>query len=217
MFPELDFWDDASCRTPAGQMAVDEAFLLHMTRPALRLYEWAIPAATFGYSQRLQKIRPMAPDLPLVRRWTGGGLVIHGCDLTLAVVIPQDFPSRSGSAQEIYDRIHCALIPILEEVAGGVRMAGPADRVEGPACFTSPAVGDVLAGGSKLCGGAIRRTKAGLLYQGSIQCRPLPDRFRVARALGQHVLPFEAISEVDRNARDLEEKKYSRPEWLDLR
>jgi len=217
MFPELDVWDDASRRSPAGQMAVDEALIRHATRPTLRLYEWAAPAATFGYSQRLQLIRPMAPGLPLVRRWTGGGLVIHGSDLTLAVVIPQGPQLPGGSAQEIYDRIHSALVPVLDGITGGVRMAGRQDRVEGPACFASPAVGDVLAGGSKLCGGAIRRTKSGLLYQGSIQCPTLPDRASVARALGKCVLPFGGISGVERDAKELEEKKYSRPEWQELR
>ena len=49
----------------------------------------------------------------LVRRWTGGGIVFHGDDLTYSIVIPASDPAFDESSIAIYEKIHRALCAAL--------------------------------------------------------------------------------------------------------
>jgi lipoate-protein ligase A len=73
----------------ARDAALFEAFERGEIPPTLRLYEWASPAITFGVNQRLPERLVQAAQqlrIPLFRRPTGGKAVLHGHDLTLALV-----------------------------------------------------------------------------------------------------------------------------------
>ncbi len=68
----------------AINMARDEALLDGVrsgTSPAtLRLYEWAAPTVSLGYFQpyaQYETLAPPAGELPVVRRLTGGGAILH--------------------------------------------------------------------------------------------------------------------------------------------
>jgi len=217
MFAEIEFWEDGESRPPPDQMAVDEALFTLATRPILRTYRWDAPAVSFGYGQRLGDIREWAPGLPSVRRWTGGGLVFHDRDLTLALAIPAGLGFENKSSLVIYEEIHRSIVAAMELVTHGIRLAGAADCRPGPQCFNSPAAGDVLAAGEKLCGGALRRTKAGLIYQGSIQCNILPAPADVARAMAATVKPCQSTQKFTQLAEQLSREKYSTPAWSELR
>ena len=63
----------------AFNMALDEALLEAMPRlgkPVLRFYSWSERAASFGYFQKYAEIERLTLLRPLVRRPTGGGLVM---------------------------------------------------------------------------------------------------------------------------------------------
>ncbi|MCX6970852.1 MAG: hypothetical protein NTV93_11995 [Verrucomicrobia bacterium] len=168
MISGLQIWEDREARTPAGQMALDEA-LLHQARcPVVRFYRWAAPAVTFGYAQRYADVRPIAGVRPAIRRWTGGGMVFHGEDLTMALAVPASHELCRLQTGMVYQRIHEAILKAVEMELPGTRLAGPGDCLPGPACFESPALNDLLHEGRKICGGALRRGKGGLLYQGSL-------------------------------------------------
>ena len=70
-------------------MAVDEALLRHVQTPLLRIYGWETACVSIGY---FQKATVAPSDRPFVRRYTGGGLVEHGRDLTYTLVLPADHP-----------------------------------------------------------------------------------------------------------------------------
>ncbi len=162
-------------------MALDEALLEHATVPSIRFYQWHSPALSFGYFGKFADVAAYAPAHDLVRRWTGGGIVFHGDDLTYSIVIPVSDAAFGESSISIYEKIHRALAHALNGsgeravVAGGVdpgcaRLAkGAAVSAGGYSCFANPVRADVLIDGRKVAGAAQRRTRSGLLQQGSIQ------------------------------------------------
>jgi lipoate-protein ligase A len=191
MISGLQIWEDREARTPAGQMALDEA-LLHQARcPVARFYRWAAPAVTFGYAQRYADVRAIAGARPAIRRWTGGGMVFHGEDLTMALAVPASHELCRLQTGMVYRRIHEALLKAVEMELPGARLAGPGDCLPGPACFESPALNDLLLGRRKICGGALRRGRGGLLYQGSLH-----GNFSVM-ALGRALCASSAIFKPD--------------------
>ncbi len=212
MFSELMVWDDQSPRSPASQMAVDEALFRIAQCPVLRLYRWAVPAVTFGYSQRWREVESLCEGRPAVRRWTGGGVVFHGGDLTVAIVIPG---APTKSSESLYAEIHSAIRLALADEAA--RLASGDELRSGAACFVSPAANDVMIGGAKVCGGALRRCRQGVLYQGSIQTKKAPAPHRLAGALSEHVTVFLEVGPVEDLAREIESSHYGQDFWNRLR
>ena len=211
MFSLLQVWEDASDRSPSGQMALDEALLGLSSQPVLRLYRWAAPAVTFGYAQRHAEVRVLAGSLPAVRRWTGGGTVFHGLDLTLTLAVPAPHPLCSERPERIYRRIHEALLMALREEYPAARLAGVEDGRPGPACFQSPALHDILCSGKKICGGALRRGKSGVLYQGSLH-GAVPAA-SLARSLAESAEPFAPDPALERAGARLDREKYATEKW----
>ncbi len=166
-FGEIALWNVAAGATGPEQMALDEVMLRLATLPTLRFYRWKRKEVTFGYPQRWEDAKKFANGRPITRRSTGGGFVEHGADLTIALAVPAAHPFARLAPTETYRRIHEAMRAAL----GGetARLATAEDCACGPACFASPARHDVLRGGQKILGGAQRRSREGLLYQGSVQ------------------------------------------------
>lgn len=165
-------WLDGA-RTPAMNMAVDELLLAEcrsLGAPLLRVYSWDRPAASYGYSQGPEAVR--RKGLALVRRPTGGGVVYHDADFTYTVVAPPGHKLLELDRMQSYQALHEAVLAALEALGVGAKLAGdelkPHDRAT-LQCFVSPSPRDVLAeGGEKLAGAAQRRTRQGLLHQGSV-------------------------------------------------
>ena len=179
---------DTALGEPAWNMALDETLLLKvavLAKPVLRFYGWTEPAATFGYSQRVAEIEALTHLRPVIRRPTGGGLVPHDFDWTYSVIVPPGHPWYELSAVESYRTVH-------EWVAAGLNGTGLngvtlADCCLKPApgqCFLGYEKYDVLWSGKKVAGAAQRRSKNGLLIQGSLQPpRSLSDRTKWQAAM----------------------------------
>jgi lipoyl(octanoyl) transferase len=160
----------------AFNMALDEALLEAMPRllkPALRFYGWSERAASFGYFQKFSEIERTTLLRPLVRRPTGGGLVPHDADWTYSLAFPTSHEWYSTSAMESYRRVHewiqaaFSTFKIATELAPCCRKSAPGQ------CFAGYEKSDVLWHGKKIAGAAQRRSKHGLLIQGSVQPPPL--------------------------------------------
>jgi len=219
LFDSIRLFCDNSPRNGPDQMALDEALLESARVPVLRVYCWDGPAISFGYSQSLAEVKAEWPGLPLVRRWTGGGMVEHGRDWTFALVVPTGEPLASIRPAESYRRIHGAVAEALGGVTflKGEREPGAAP---GGACFQRPVRDDVMElGGKKICGGAQRRTRLGFLHQGSVQHREWPFDLdaRLAGLLGGHVEAYGADDHVLARMRDLATERYGSPGWLEKR
>jgi lipoate-protein ligase A len=160
-------------------MAWDEALLeamLRIGRPVLRFYGWTEPAATFGYFQKYAEIERLTNLRPLIRRPTGGGLVPHDADWTYSLVFPANTPWHQLKARESYRRAH-EWIQAAFTRAGVATELSPGCRHEARGqCFIGAEQFDVLWQDRKIAGAAQRRTREGLLIQGSIQPPPGASR-----------------------------------------
>ncbi|OLD87705.1 MAG: hypothetical protein AUG81_08395 [Verrucomicrobia bacterium 13_1_20CM_4_54_11] len=91
MFHELIVIDDPTPRPGPLNMAVDEVLLTTARAAILRFYRWNAPSVSFGYCVRFDEAREIAGNRDVVRRWTGGGIVPHGEDLTYSIMSAENF------------------------------------------------------------------------------------------------------------------------------
>jgi lipoate-protein ligase A len=165
----------AGAGPPADNMAWDEALLEAAPatgRAVLRFYGWTEPAATFGYFQKVAEIERLTALRPLIRRPTGGGLVPHDADWTYSLAFPPGDPWHELKAVESYHRVHEWIRKAFMR-AGIATELSPGRRPEAPGqCFLGAEQFDLLWHGRKIAGAAQRRTRTGLLIQGSIQPPP---------------------------------------------
>ncbi len=219
MLDRLDVYFESGQPSAALNMALDEALLENAARPALRFYNWARPSLSFGYFGKLADAQAVGGDREIVRRWTGGGIVLHGEDLTYSLVAPAAHPYARHSAREIYQHTHSAIRDVLVAAGWSVSMVTtPASRVS-EACFANPVVADLMAGDAKIAGAAQRRTRLGLLQQGSILFRDLPEHF-AAQFASRLSSAVDARSITDthlRRAQTLAAEKYGTRAWLEER
>lgn len=206
-------------------MALDEA-LFHWSastgHAAARFYHWDAPAVTVGYFHR-----PGADHLSLpagaVRRFTGGGLVEHGEDLTFVLTLPAASEATRATGAERYRRIHEALAHSLAG-AGFPAALEPAHLPSSPGpCFSHPVPWDLRdpETGRKIGGGAQRRSRGSVIHQGSVR---LPASLRDPRAgwivdflhrLADHVTPLDTqtCEMVSADALEREKSRYGNASW----
>jgi lipoyl(octanoyl) transferase len=202
----------------AMNMAVDQAWLEQSDLPVLRVYTWDQPAVTIGYAQNLAKLQDALPGWPVIRRWTGGGVVMHQDDFTYSVIVPASHPWAETPAVESYRVIHGSLAESLSAHGHpGCRLALPEDLVDGPFCFVAPALHDVIRGPVKVAGAGQRRGRLGFLHQGSVQQVRIAEEFwpQWAAQLAREVVVVRELPEkVRERAVELAEKRFSLPQWL---
>ena len=203
-------------------MAVDELiFRSGLDAPVLRLYRWPPDTASFGYSARWDMVRPtLAPDLSeIVRRWTGGGVVPHGDDLTYTLFLP---PSAGhwGRSLEVYLQVHSALAAALGEAGAEAYLAGEGIGPPGSPCFVRPARHDVMVGPRKVAGAGQRRTVQGILHQGSLRDEAafVEIVLDMAARLADRLVPFPAASiPPETDIALLAQRRYANPAWTSRR
>jgi lipoate-protein ligase A len=172
VFETLKFWRDDETRTGAENMAVDQLLMECVgMHPVLRVYGWSEPTVSFGYflAQADARASFSADGLTYVRRWTGGGIVDHRIDITYTLAIPRAHALSVARGAESYRVIHQALANALLEMGEAARLS-PVDEGGGAlACFDNPVAYDITnAAGQKIAGAGQRRTRFGLLHQGSV-------------------------------------------------
>jgi lipoate-protein ligase A len=216
MFGELLVYDDREARAAALNMAVDEALLETTASPTLRFYRWRGLALSFGYFGAYADVADQRGDREIVRRWTGGGVVPHGDDLTYSIIIPASHPFFAHSSLAIYSEVHETIRTALE--ANGIKatLANSVSPRISEHCFANAVRADVLSGGQKIAGAAHRRSRAGLLHQGSIQLAGLPAKFidYFARTLCHRFERRTLSPELIRRATAIAQAKYATAEWL---
>ena len=183
----------------AENMALDFLLLQRYPAPKearFRHYEWRRPAFTFGFSQKIKFVhanlpseilaqgeQPDAASFDLCRRPTGGGIVDHRNDWTFTLVLPRGHALYDERAAQSYRIVHECLTKALvdlgqpAEVKTKCEPCSPEGAVPSEAlaqegiCFQRAELYDVVntATGLKIAGAAQKRTKHGLLFQGSIE------------------------------------------------
>jgi lipoate-protein ligase A len=244
LFSSLHVYHDISPLSAAMNIAIDEALLEHATVPSIRFYRWYSPALSFGYFGRFSDVADHAPKRDVVRRWTGGGIVFHGEDLTYSIVIPANDAAFGESSISIYEKVHTGLCEALNGIGRGAKLSASAALCErrkstkgdlqiapavenrrslasavsasGYNCFAHPVRSDVMINGRKVAGAAQRRTRHGLLQQGSIQGVELENGFaeRFAEKLSNNCELRSSPETVHFRAREIAARKYATDAWL---
>ncbi len=180
------------------QMALDEG-LAHRAEPTVRFFTWKPAGVSLGWKQPrpawLDPVRWSAAGLALCERPTGGGIAVHGSDLSLAVVVPRTFVlplavlmrtacenavrlcrSYGADAEPLAD-------PPVEPpgqvrgssctpLRGDIPSRGAGGRIT--YCLTELSPYAVMVGTRKVAGFALRRYPQSWLIQGSLLVRSLP-------------------------------------------
>ncbi len=219
MLEQLEVYTDEQALSAPLNMAVDEALFEKASAPTIRFYGWTRPALSFGYFGKLAEARAAGPDRELVRRWTGGGIVLHGGDLTYSLSLPATDRSSAPTARKIYSAVHAALRDAFRQIGVIADLLQASPPKISDACFANPVFADLMIGGGKIAGAAQRRTRAGLLQQGSIQFDGLPPDFakRFASALSSDLQFCSLDAGILRRAESLATEKYGTRAWLERR
>lgn len=162
----------------AGNMDADVALLAEVAAggpPAVRVYTWRRPGLSLGRFQDVGDVDRPACDrygVEVVRRPTGGRALLHGGDLTYAVVMRRPV-GPNGGVEPLYRRIAGGLIAGLARlgvVAEVAHHAGSGDA----ACLASQQGSDLRVGSRKVCGSAQLHRQGAVLQHGSILLTRLP-------------------------------------------
>jgi len=191
--PPAEIIVDSTPQSGRFNMAMDEALLefgAERSCCVVRIYEWAEPTVTLGYFQgsTSASTRPASVDslrgLPVVRRLSGGGAILHDRELTYSCVVPASHPVRHDPS-ELYTLVHEQLIRLLAEcnVPATLRcdfkvrsdaeqrqaVVGDSAAAEPFLCFLRSNPNDIVhASGAKIVGSAQRRRKGVILQHGSL-------------------------------------------------
>jgi lipoate-protein ligase A len=165
----------------AWNMAVDEALLRTASEQQqiiLRFYQWQPATLSLGYFQRLsdRAEHPASLALPVVRRASGGGAIVHDRELTYSLALPLAH-TRKQAELAWYRALHETARDLLQEwgVPAEFWSGTPSPRDDAPfLCFQRRSAMDLVAGPHKLLGSAQRRSRTALLQHGSLLLGPSP-------------------------------------------
>lgn len=138
-------------------------------KPLLTFYEWGGPALTYGYFIDPESFL-VKNSFQMGRRPTGGGILFHSIDCAFSLIIPSSHEKLSLNTLENYQLVNGIIKEALNSL--GVKV----DVLEAGCsnlrfCMAKPTVYDLVIEGKKVVGAAQRRSKEGLLHQGSISLR----------------------------------------------
>ncbi len=173
-------------RDGVWQMALDRWLLQRCHQgglpPTLRFYTWSGWTLSLGYHQRhwpchWQTLHWQGAPIPLVRRPTGGRAVLHGGDLSYALVLP----GQSGHRRQTYATLCQILIKgwrsLGVELRFGAAGQGYRDQVN---CFGRATAADLtLIDGTKVIGSAQAWRGQTVLQHGSMQLMIEPELERL--------------------------------------
>lgn len=166
-------------------MSMDAALLqlaAERERSVVRIYQWSEPTVTLGYFQGSgQSLESPFPGLPVVRRLSGGGAILHDQEITYSLVLPVSHPARQDPSA-VYQTVHRAIIKLLSHLGVPCQLrcefdaknvnkavADTGTAAEPFLCFLRKNENDIVhASGNKIVGSAQRRRKGVTLQHGSI-------------------------------------------------
>jgi lipoate-protein ligase A len=170
-------------------MAVDEFLFRSLgddPQTYIRFYTWERPTASLGYSQNIRKVVDVEyckkNGIDIVRRMTGGKLVLHHKEVTYSLC-SSDSQRFTSTLMDSYRLISEALMrgfmkmglkPLLAD-------APPDSYVRGNLpCFSYPARDEIEVQGKKIVGSAQKRTGSKFIQHGSI---PLEEDERLLKSV----------------------------------
>ncbi len=157
---------------PAGEQMARDVSLAAEAQPTLRLFWWHPPAVSLGWKQPSPAWLTRAPEnVAVVERPTGGGIALHGSDLSMSVIVPRE---HGVPLRTIMEAVCACAVTLCQ--AHGAEGANCGDEEAGPIvyCLTQRSPYAVYLGERKVAGFALRRYPQSWLIQGSLLVAPLP-------------------------------------------
>ena len=216
---KLGFWRDPVPRNGPENMAVD-SWLLGQESPVLRAYCWEGSWGSLGYFGELEEAQAVLPGVSLVRRATGGGLVDHRKDLTYTLAIPRSHGLARTKGSESYRLIHSALADSLRAGGHEIELVRQDHDVDSSSCFEKPVEWDLIDQyGNKIAGAGQRRTRKGLLHQGSILLGEPTDDAAILMGLASELSLSVKVLELNPSGEGFTAlvSQFSEPAWLSRR
>lgn len=183
--PDADIIVDEMPHNGLFNMSMDAALLqlaAERERSVVRIYQWSEPTVTLGYFQGLnQDSESPFPGLPVVRRLSGGGAILHDREVTYSLILPTSHPARQDPSG-VYETVHQGIIQLLAtlgvpsllrsefEAMATHRVSVESTPTAEPfLCFLRQNPNDIVhSSGYKIVGSAQRRRKGVILQHGSI-------------------------------------------------
>ncbi len=221
-------------------MAVDEALLEAVGEtelPVLRWYRWREATVSMGYFQKVNELDKRLTGLPVVRRLTGGGALVHEFELTYSLILPAPLVATRPT-EEFYDLVHRCCADCLIEAGFPVEARGTnrAFADESFLCFARGDSHDLICAGSKVLGSAQRRRRGHILQHGGLlltaakaapELKGLQDlasgelpedldeqvSFRIGRELGVEPVPSTLSGRERQLTEELSSSRYRSTDW----
>ncbi|MDD8014583.1 MAG: biotin/lipoate A/B protein ligase family protein [Acidobacteriota bacterium] len=178
----------------ALNMAVDDYLFSRLPESSetyVRFYRWTRPTVSLGYYQDATKVVNLEAcrlrGVGVVRRMTGGKLVLHDAEVTYSVA-SSDSGVFSTGLKESYRLISRALLAGLDKMGLHARLAesSPPSYAKGNLpCFSHPARDEVEIQGKKIIGSAQKRMGAKFIQHGSIPLRTDPALLKAVSRVGE--------------------------------
>ena len=165
-------------------MAADQTLLTlcnaGKSPPTLRLYGWSKPTVSIGYSGRgLERVNMeycRKNSIDIVRRPTGGRILLHAEELTYSVTAPLEHPSFPKGLRKTHSVISQAIAECFEKfgIIGGAQVISKSradsggERLLSPTCFGLSNMTEITINGRKIVGSAQRRLSNAFLQHGSV-------------------------------------------------
>ena len=187
-------------------MAVDEYMFQSLGEEPttyLRFYQWKKPTVSIGYSQKAEKVIDLdfcrKSGIDIVRRITGGKLVLHHKEVTYTVC-SSDADIFSRKLMDSYKLISEALNRGLQRMGIESHLAKetPSEYVRGVLpCFSHPARDEIEMEGKKIIGSAQKRTGKKFIQHGSIPLEKDEELLKSASLLDQKesIVKMTSLSE----------------------
>ena len=184
------------------------------------------PGVAFTPAEKFEIARILISHLRIDRLEIGSARVSDGEREALAAILKWAEHRGSLDRMESYRAVHGPIMRAIMCLGKGAHLAPDLGEKHDRAtlqCFVSPSPNDVIASdGIKLAGAAQRRTRKGILHQGSVSLNasdsgrsPIVDAIRRAFAgeLGFIYEPFPVPDFLLKDAEQLARRKYATDAW----
>ena len=165
---------DAEPATGGWNMAVDELLLelaIESAVCSVRLYSWIEPTLSLGHFQNAKDaaVDQRLAGLPVVRRLSGGGAILHHHELTYTCAVPAGHAAIENPT-DLYETAHGEIVRVLSEFGIATRLRGDVRSGDESAflCFSRGDPRDIVLEGHKILGSAQRRRRGAVLQHGSL-------------------------------------------------
>ncbi len=132
-------------------------------RPLFRIFFWDRLCVSYGFLQKTPRV-----NLPYVKRPTGGGLLLHGWDMSFSIV---DIKERWGkSAEDVYSKLTDLLMTALKNLGVKAELGTP-KKIDKNLCYFYPTPWEIEVEGKKLISFSMRSGRKAFLIQGTVYLR----------------------------------------------